>query len=248
VRILVLALCLTALAQDSRDWKLTTTIPLDAALHHVQGIDVEGNTLWVSSVDRKTKKGWVSRFQLPSGKLVRQAEVQQGERFHPGGMTLDGDAIWVPVAEYHRAGPTTVQRRDKSTLALLSSFDVPDHIGCIAAAPEFLIGGNWDSRKLYRWRKSGEFVSAADNPRTTSYQDLKIVAGELLGSGNVSAKAGAIEWLALDGSFRLIRRIEMGVTDRGLPYTHEGMTIRGGKLFLLPEDDPSRLFIFERTR
>jgi hypothetical protein len=42
--------------------------------------------------------------------------------------------------------------------------------------------------------------------------------------------------------------VSSGVTDRGLPYTHEGMTIRGGRLYLLPEDDPSRLFVFRFER
>lgn len=250
MRIPVLLLCAVsfASAQDAGGWKLTRTIPLKATLHHVQGIDVEGRNLWVSSVDKATKKGWLSRFELATGKLINQVEVQQGERFHPGGLTLDGDSIWIPVAEYHRAGPTTVQRRHKTTLALLTAFDVPDHIGCIAAGSDFLIGGNWDSRKLYRWRKSGELTSVTDNPRSTSYQDLKLINGSLLGSGNVSPKLGSVEWLDPNDSYRLIRRIEMGVTDRGLPYTHEGMTIRSGRMYLLPEDDPSRLFVFEQKR
>jgi hypothetical protein len=27
-------------------------------------------------------------------------------------------------------------------------------------------------------------------------------------------------------------------------FTNEGMTLRNGKLYLLPEDDPSRLYLF----
>ncbi len=241
------ALCAAAAAQEYDGWKLTGTILLQATLHHVQGIDVEGNTLWVSSVDKASRKGWISKFELPSGRLVKQAEVQAGDRFHPGGLTLDGDFVWVPVAEYHRKGPTTVQKRNKTSLDLASSFEVADHIGCIAAAPDFLIGGNWDSRRLYRWTRSGQQTAVADNPRPTSYQDLKVIDGALVGSGNVSRTLGALEWLSLDGEYRLLRRVEMGVTDRGLPFTHEGMTIRGGRLYLLPEDDPSRLFVFERA-
>jgi hypothetical protein len=30
-----------------------------------------------------------------------------------------------------------------------------------------------------------------------------------------------------------------------VPYTNEGMTIRGGSLYLLPEDERSRLFRFK---
>jgi hypothetical protein len=31
---------------------------------------------------------------------------------------------------------------------------------------------------------------------------------------------------------------------RGVPYTSEGMAIRGDRILLLPEDSPSRLFQF----
>lgn len=54
-----------------------------------------------------------------------------------------------------------------------------------------------------------------------------------------------IDWLALE-NYRLLRRDEMGLTSRGVPFTNEGMTYRSGKLYLLPEDDPSRLFILTR--
>jgi len=189
------------------------------------------------------RKGWVSKFALLSGELVRQVEVQEGARFHPGGLTLDGNSLWVPVAEYHRGGPTTVQRRNRETLALESSFEVKDHIGCVGAGPDYLIGGNWDSRVLYKWSKLGVQESARPNPRVTSYQDVKLLDGMLVGSGHVSATVGAVEWVRVS-DLGLVRRVEMGTTDRGVSFMNEGMTIRGGKLFLLPEDDPGRLFVF----
>jgi len=41
-----------------------------------------------------------------------------------------------------------------------------------------------------------------------------------------------------------VKRVRMGNTDRGVPFTREGMAIRNGELVLLPEDGPSRLFFF----
>jgi hypothetical protein len=65
-----------ARAEESlRQWHLETTLPLQATLHHVQGIDVEGGILWVSSVDRAAQKGYLSRFDLARGKLLKQVEV-----------------------------------------------------------------------------------------------------------------------------------------------------------------------------
>ena len=96
---------------------------------------------------------------------------------------------------------------------------------------------------LYRWTPSGQLISRSPNPRPAAYQDLKIVDGGLVGSGVLSHETGVVEWLSLDG-YRLLRRVRAGATSRGVPYTNEGMALRGGKLYLLPEDDPSRLFVF----
>lgn len=232
-------------AEESLEqWRLKETTPLQAALHHVQGIDVERGVLWVSSVDRETRKGYLSRFELASGRLLQQVEVQDGLRYHPGGIALDGDSIWVPVAEYDRDGPATIQRRDKTTLALQSSFTVDDHIGCIAAGPGGLIAGNWDSRILYRWTFDGDEIARTANPHATSYQDLKWLDSALLASGGQGRDAGAIDWLDPD-SYELLRRLSAHRTDRDVSFTNEGMTLRDGLLYLLPEDDPSRLFSFQ---
>jgi hypothetical protein len=245
-----LILCsLTALGQalpreHLQQWRQGETVALQGTLHHVQGIDVEDGMVWVSSVDAKAKKGYLSRFSQTTGKLLGQVEVQEGTRIHPGGIALDGDAVWVPVAEYHRNGATTIQRRDKATLALLGSFSVSDHIGCIAASGEELLGGNWDSRTLYVWDKTGKERSRTANPHSTSYQDLKWSDGVWLGSGLIGREEGAVDWLAR-GDYRLLRQVRVHRTDRGVRYTHEGMTYRGRKLYFLPEDDPSRLFVFE---
>lgn len=242
--LLLLSFVANAQELDNLDgWRRTDVITLDSDLKHVQGIDIEENRLWVSSVDMKSGKGYLSLFELPSGKKLSQVEVQEGKRIHPGGIAIDGESIWLPVAEYHRGGPTTIQRRNKLTLALESNFTVNDHIGCVAADHSILYGGNWDSRTIYSWSKSGQEVSRKPNPQQTSYQDLKFVDGVLLGSGNVSKEQGAVEWLH-PTDLRVIKRLLVGKTDRGQPYTHEGMAFRNGKIFFLPEDYPSRLFIF----
>lgn len=226
-------------------WRLHSTIAIQADLHHVQGIDVAGGTLWISSVDAKARKGYLSKIALPEGRLIQQVEVQQGARIHPGGITLDGDSLWIPVAEYDRDGPTTIERRNKDTLALLSSFEVPDHIGCIAAGRSALTGGSWSSRTIYQWTRDGRELMKRPNPIPTHWQDLKMDGELLIGAGPTRKGAGAIEWVRLPG-LELSRRLTTGATDRGIAYTHEGMTLRDGRLYLLPEDAPTRLFEFRR--
>ncbi len=222
----------------------TQTIPLDGPLHHVQGIDLERETLWVSSVDKERRTGHLFSIALPSGKIQQQTEVQDGPRYHPGGLSVDGEDLWLPVAEYRRASTTQIQRRDKRTLRLLQSFQVADHIGCIAAAPNKLYGGNWDSLDIYEWSKKGAASNKRTNTTGTRYQDMKFAANRLIASGLRSKTQGAVDFLDPQ-SLDLRRRIELATTDRGVVFTNEGMTIKGNTLYLLPEDDPSRLFLFK---
>lgn len=224
-------------------WKLHATVTVQADLHHVQGIDVEGRTMWVSSVDRKARKGYLSVVELPSGRVVKQVEVQEGARIHPGGIMLEGDSIWIPVAEYDRDGPTTVQRRNKKTLAVEASFEVQDHIGCIAAGKMGLVGGSWASRTLYGWTRDGKELWKRANPIATEWQDLKMDGELLVGAGVTKAKDGAMDWVSLP-DLKLVRSLTAGKTDRGVPYMNEGMKVEKGRLLLLPEDAPSRLFEF----
>lgn len=226
-----------------RNWTLHSVVAIQPDLHHVQGIDIEGNTLWISSVDAKARKGYLSIIELPSGRLTKQVEVQHGARIHPGGIALDGDSIWIPVAEYDRDGPTTIERRNKHTLAITASFEVQDHIGCIAAGKSALTGGSWSSRTIYQWTREGRELWKRANPIATHWQDLKMDGNLLLGAGPTTRDAGVIEWVSLP-DLNPVRRLVTGHTDRGLAYTHEGMTLRQGRLLLLPEDAPSRLFEF----
>jgi len=232
-----------AFAVDPVALRDPAVLELKATLHHVQGIDIEGRSLWVTSVDRETKRGFLHLFDAKTGELIRQVEVQDGERYHPGGIALDGDAIWLPVAEYKRASSSVIQKRDKRTLALLRSFPVSDHIGCIAAGRGRLIGGNWDSRDLYEWDLSGLQIGKRTNPSRTSYQDLKRRGRYLIGSGPTGPSAGLVEWMDWP-SMRVVKSLSIGKTDRGVRYANEGMTVRGRRIYFLPEDGPSRLFVF----
>ena len=194
---------------------------------------------WTKSSARAISR----RFSLATGEHARTVDVTSGERFHPGGLSADGQSLWLPVAEYRRDSSALIQKRSMRTLELEFQFEVADHIGCVAAGPDFLIGANWDSRDFYVWDRSGRLLRKIPNPTQNGYQDLKFVDGLLVGSGLLPGKAGAIDWLEYP-SLRLLRRIEAGQTSRGTPYTNEGMALRGTRLLLAPEDSPSRLFEF----
>ncbi len=225
---------------------LLRTISLDGETHHVQGIAVDEGRLWVTAVDRAAGKGWLFEQELESGKRIRTAEISHGALVHPGGFDHDEDSLWIPVAEYRPDSRTTIQRRSKDTLELLSSFEVPDHIGALAVLPEGLLLANWDARKFYLYSRDGQLLSSRPNPNPTRYQEIKrrygaIVASGLAGRGGDSR--AVIEWLDPE-TLRPLGREALGRTDRGVPLTNEGMDLRDGYLYLLPEDSPSRLFVF----
>ncbi|MCX6605026.1 MAG: DUF6454 family protein [Acidobacteria bacterium] len=211
--------------------------------HHVQGIDVEGEFVWVSAVEKATHKGFLSRFNAKTGQRLAMVEVQDGERYHPGGLQLSGDSIWLPVAEYRRESSAWIQKRNKHTLALEAQFPVADHIGCVAISNGVIWGGNWDSRHFYRWRPDGSLIDKRPNSTGTGFQDLKLRDGSLIGNGVKTPTSGTIEWLHPE-SLTVQRSISTGRTDRNVRYSNEGMAIDKDILYLLPEDDPSRLFRF----
>jgi Family of unknown function (DUF6454) len=223
------------------------TIELKGKTYHVQGIDLDTTRLWVTSVDKEAKKGYLHEFALPSGELGRTVEVGAGERFHAGGIAREGESLWLPVAEYRRESSAIIQRRNAKTLELEMQFEVADHIGCVAAGPDFVVGGNWDSRLFYVWDMKGKLLRKIENATGNGYQDLKFVDGKLVGGGLLPSKAGAVDWLEWP-SLRLEKRVRVGRTDRGVAYTNEGMAVRGDRVFLLPEDGPSRLFEFRFGR
>jgi Family of unknown function (DUF6454) len=229
------------------DFTLERTLQLAGETHHVQGIDLDGERIWVTSVDAPRRKGYLLEFSLADGKLLRKVEIGQGERFHPGGLAADGDSLWIPVAEYRRTSSAVIQRRSKRTLEVEFEFPVGDHIGCVAASSAELLGGNWDSRDFYVWNRQGRQLRKMHNPTENHYQDLKFLGAQLVASGLLPDRAGAIDWLEYP-SLKLLRRISAGKTDRSVEFTREGMTIRGERLYLLPEDGPSRVFVFRMDR
>jgi hypothetical protein len=195
----------------------------------------------VTSVLRKERKGLLAAFRASDGMLLQRVEVQDGPRFHPGGLGRLGDALWLPVAEYTRASTSVVQCRDATTLAVRSSFPVADHIGAIAVTSGALVGCNWDARSFYEWTFEGTQSKVVEHDGSARYQDLQWTPDGLLAAGLIGDQGvvDLLEWPTLD----LRERTVVGRTDRDVVLTAEGMAVRGAELLLMPEDDPSRVFV-----
>lgn len=71
------------------DLQLVSSIELEGDTYHVQGVDFNNQSLWVTSVDTTASKGRLHEFSLATGKMERTEEIQDGVRFHPGGIASD---------------------------------------------------------------------------------------------------------------------------------------------------------------
>ena len=222
---------------------LKDTRDLTGKLYHVQGLDLDETHFWVTSVDPIGHRGYLHQFNRATGKLERQVDVTDGPRFHPGGLSLHGDSLWVPVADYKPHSTAVLEEIDRHTLALKRKIDVADHIGCVTLNNDSIIAGNWGSRQLYVLDFQGKQLRVMDNPEKNQYQDMKFVDGMLVASGSFNHSSGAIDWFEWP-SMHLVRRLRSGTTDRGVLYTAEAMAIQGRDLYFLPEDGPSRIFHF----
>ena len=109
-----------------------------------------------------------------------------------------------------------IERRNKGTLEVEFRFTVSDHIGCVALTPEFVIGGNWDSRLFYVWDHQGRLIRKVPNKTPNAYQDIKYLSNRLVASGLLPGRVGAIDWLD-PADFKLLQRVNAGQTDRASP-------------------------------
>ena len=78
---------------------LVRSVTLGGVLDHPQGItpSADGTTWFVTAVLRKEQKGLLVSFRASDGGQVQRVEVQDGPRYHPGGLGRLADTLWVPV-------------------------------------------------------------------------------------------------------------------------------------------------------
>ncbi|HEY6868930.1 MAG TPA: DUF6454 family protein [Novosphingobium sp.] len=224
--------------------------PLRGELFHVQGLALEPRRIWVTSVDQRRHRGFVHLFDRASGRLLRRIEVTDGVRYHPGGLSLSGRSLWVPVAEMRPDSSAMLLEIDADTLRIKRRIAVADHLGCVAARGDRLVAGNWDSRQLYLFDlRQGARFRRVPNPSATHYQDMKFVGSTLVASGNLGLWDGTVDWID-PVALQVTRSLQAGAIGalkpigRGGPLTGEGMAIEGRDLFLIAEDGPSRVLQF----
>jgi hypothetical protein len=231
--------------------KFIGALQLQGEVFHVQGLALDPTHVWVTSVDHAGDRAFLHMFDRASGRFLRRLELTDGARYHPGGLSLSGGSLWVPVAELRPDSSAVLVEIDAATLTVRRRIAVADHIGCVAADGQKLVAGNWDSRELYMFdlARGNQPMRVVKNPSGTHFQDMKFAGGKLVAGGNTSWLAGTVDWID-PATMRVTRSLKAGAIGpvrpfgRGGPFTGEGMAIEGRELYVLPEDGPSRVFHF----
>jgi len=210
-------------------------IAIRGEVFHVQGLDLDGGFIYVTSVDKKSHRGFLHKFTR-DGALVGQVDLTDGSRYHTGGLSLVGDTIWLPVAEYRPHGTSRIVAVDKTSLKPVSSFLVSDHIGAVGVDGERVYGANWDAERFYVWNRAGRAIASHATRTHVAYQEIKFTSEGMIASGIVrGSHLGAIDWLDPE-TLAPVKRLAVGDGPDGLLFTREGMALDGGKLYLLPDD------------
>jgi len=256
---------------------------------HPQGFAKVGDALFVSSVeiieptqryetpregtDRSAGKGKGHLFKMSAdGKLLAQAELGEGDIYHPGGIDYDGRWLWVPVAEYRPNSASIIYRVDPETLAAEEVLRVADHIGGIVRDPESntLRAVSWGSRRFYTWRLDADMKPTdanrppeelrTDNPSFyVDYQDCAYAgAGRMLCSGVTEHRPDPSKPKWALGGLDLVD-LEEGRPARQVPVllwsptgeamtrnpVHVEATATGLRALFMPDDDRSTLYVYE---
>ncbi|MGW2958615.1 DUF6454 family protein [Streptomyces sp. NPDC001220] len=185
-----------AIARVARaaEWILVDTVPLDFVCHRPQGMDRADGSFFVSSSEilrpaaatagpegtsytPGTGRGHL--FEMSGrGRLLRHWELGEDTFYHAGGLTHDGQFVWVAVAEDRPDSRSIVYRLDPATGEVEEMFRYPDHLRDIARDPEtgLLHAATWGGRRVLVLSTDGEPVDGAPVPsRHVGVQDCAAV-------------------------------------------------------------------------
>jgi hypothetical protein len=176
-------------------WTQLSKLKLDFPTYHPEGLVVTRDRFYLSSTqiieppqlyptpidgfDRSPGKGVGHLFVIDrAGKLLKDIVLGHGIVYHPGGIDLYRNHLWVPVAQYRPGSSAEIDHVDLRTLKVTRRFSVKDHIGGIVydASTGHLVGNTWGSRTFYEWTTSGRQLRTWKNPENLiDFQDCQYV-------------------------------------------------------------------------
>jgi hypothetical protein len=228
---------------------------------HTQGITFTQGGLFVSCVDRLERRAWVYQYPwtpeaadvappLPKPKKV---DVTRGAMYHPSGLDHDDRCVWVAVAHYRQfMARSEVLCLDPVSLAIVSSFPVPDHIGTVAVMGDRLALMNWDTAVIRICDQQGHELFKQANPTGVAYQDCReFSSGQALCSGpftEAGRKQARVDLLRFEPGSGFVREAGWSFYDPAEGLGREGFYAepKAGRWYFLPGDFPqARLYRFD---
>jgi hypothetical protein len=225
--------------------------------------------------DRSPGTGVGHLFKVDmEGRLVASVTLGEGSVYHPGGIDYDGRDLWVPVAEYRPDSRSILYRVDPITLNAAPVLRVADHIGGLVhnVDDRTLHGVSWGSRRFYRWPLGADRRIALPTPpldqlRTLNpshyvdYQDCHYAgARQMLCTGVADFRPAAGGPVFRLGGMDLVNLVDGRPahqvpvplwTESGRPMTQNpawvDVTPTGLRAYFMPEDDDSRIYVYEAT-
>ncbi len=232
-------------------YEMITSSPLGFFTGHVQGIAFSKENLFLSAVDKEEKVGYLFKINPKNYHLLAQLKMKIGNIFHPGGISFSKGYIYLPLAGYKPHTSSIIFKIDPKTMEPVNAFVVNDHIGAVATdGSKFIFGMNWDAREMYIWDINGKFLKKIPNKRNIAYQDIEYANGILYCSGIQihTLWGGTVDLYRFDENnltLTLEKSIPMPQLKRNKirSIASEGMTLKDGYLYFIPEDFPqSRLY------
>ena len=173
-------------------WTLTKTIPSswipDGIVYEQEGLKVYQGRIYITVFDHTDNNGHLVVLDQQTGKLIKDINFVDGDRTHAGGLSVNGDYAYVPLAVDSPNSSADILRINIHTFQVENLFTVDyDHVGGVTYMPSthHIIGQSWDSRTFYEWTLSGKIVKKWNNPSDyVGYQDCQyVVYNKLLCSG-----------------------------------------------------------------
>lgn len=202
-------------------WTQVSALKLNFPTFHPEGLVVTADRFYLSSTeiieptvkypvpvdgyDRTPGKGVGHLFVIEraTGQLIKDVILGHDIVYHPGGIDLTGDSLWVPVAQYRPNSSADIYRVDIRTLRVTRLFGVADHIGGIVLDPTRgrLVGNSWGSRTFYEWTPDGRQLARWANPTNVlDFQDCQYLPYGKMACGGIT---GLPQAPGVSGSYEL---------------------------------------------
>lgn len=184
-------------------WTLASQVSVKFDDNHPQSLEIVGDKIWMSSVEIITRTDKAPCTANPADPICGGSDRTPGEgrahlyvmdmqgnlekdiilpnvgnSYHPGGLDVSGDTVYVPVAEYRPNSNAVVYKVDTKSFAVTEMFDVKDHVGGVIydESTGHLVGQSWGSRRFYDWKTDGTQVDKWLNEHHfLDYQDCEYV-------------------------------------------------------------------------